>query len=156
MPTQVKKSEILLEHVLQYENDDVAERIARYNGLSFEEARVLFKDTLTFLWLTQVSGGGIAPPPIIDSGWHAFILFTKDYAEFCKKTFGGFIHHHPRRSGDLDSKGPVQKTIRMIKQNLDPSLLSDNWGWAKTQTLSLATCDDCAPEKDCNGGDECK
>lgn len=31
----------------------------------------------------------------IDDMWHTFLLFTKDYADFCEKYFGEFIHHFP-------------------------------------------------------------
>lgn len=35
------------------------------------------------------------PSKIVDEAWHEFILFTKDYAEFCKKALGKFLHHTP-------------------------------------------------------------
>jgi hypothetical protein len=27
--------------------------------------------------------------------WHEFILFTKDYSDFCEKYFGEYMHHLP-------------------------------------------------------------
>jgi hypothetical protein len=31
----------------------------------------------------------------IDSLWHQFILFTREYQDFCNRYFGKFIHHSP-------------------------------------------------------------
>jgi hypothetical protein len=38
---------------------------------------------------------------VIDEMWHAFVLFTRDYAAFCDKHFGRFIHHAPMRHAEL-------------------------------------------------------
>jgi hypothetical protein len=35
----------------------------------------------------------------IDWMWHAFVLFTVDYADFCERYFGFFIHHIPTDDG---------------------------------------------------------
>lgn len=31
----------------------------------------------------------------IDNMWHTFLLFTKDYQEFCQNYLGSFFHHEP-------------------------------------------------------------
>lgn len=35
------------------------------------------------------------PSTLADDAWHAFVLCTKDYAEFCERFFGRMIHHYP-------------------------------------------------------------
>lgn len=35
------------------------------------------------------------PSQIVDEAWHAFILFTRDYQEFCHRGFGRYLHHTP-------------------------------------------------------------
>ncbi len=36
------------------------------------------------------------PPSFdIDEVWHAHILHTQDYMEFCEQAFGYYLHHHP-------------------------------------------------------------
>jgi hypothetical protein len=35
------------------------------------------------------------PSQIADDLWHEFILYTRDYHEFCRRAFGGFLHHTP-------------------------------------------------------------
>jgi hypothetical protein len=35
------------------------------------------------------------PSQVVDTLWHEFILFTKDYQAFCDQAFGQFMHHSP-------------------------------------------------------------
>lgn len=35
------------------------------------------------------------PSQVVDDLWHEFILYTKNYESFCRKAFGGFLHHTP-------------------------------------------------------------
>ncbi len=35
------------------------------------------------------------PSQAADDLWHEFILYTRDYQEFCRRAFGGFLHHTP-------------------------------------------------------------
>jgi hypothetical protein len=44
--------------------------------------------------LTHMSRGYVTPVfQAIDEVWHAHILCTRDYADFCARNFGRFIHH---------------------------------------------------------------
>jgi len=35
------------------------------------------------------------PSQVVDLAWHEFILFTRKYQEFCRSSFGRFLHHTP-------------------------------------------------------------
>lgn len=35
------------------------------------------------------------PSHITDEAWHAFILFTREYSDFCRNAFGYYLHHTP-------------------------------------------------------------
>ena len=35
------------------------------------------------------------PSQVTDDLWHELILYTRHYDNFCKKAFGGFLHHTP-------------------------------------------------------------
>lgn len=35
------------------------------------------------------------PSQAVDTAWHEFILFTREYNNFCTKAFGKFLHHTP-------------------------------------------------------------
>jgi hypothetical protein len=35
------------------------------------------------------------PSRVADELWHEFILYTREYQRFCRRAFGGFMHHSP-------------------------------------------------------------
>jgi hypothetical protein len=35
------------------------------------------------------------PSQVTDDLWHEFILYTREYDAFCRRAFGGFLHHTP-------------------------------------------------------------
>jgi hypothetical protein len=37
-----------------------------------------------------------------DDMWHTFLLFTREYHEFCQHYFGDFFHHHPLTDEEKD------------------------------------------------------
>ncbi len=44
------------------------------------------------------------PSRIADDLWHEFILYTKQYAEFCRLAFGEFFHHTPAAAMGLQKE----------------------------------------------------
>lgn len=100
-----------IEKVLSYKNNHVTQRYEKdfpNNTLSAEEA---FDEMLKYLWLSQKLNADKKYNPTnknlafscvmhhemsnIDDMWHTFLLFTKDYMDFCHLYFGKFIHHKP-------------------------------------------------------------
>jgi hypothetical protein len=49
-----------------------------------------------------------AVDPIIDVFWHAHILHTRQYAEFCERVFGQFLHHDPLDHQDVNEVREVR------------------------------------------------
>lgn len=84
-----------------YPNPAVVQRIAKELECSLERAQVLFDDLVRFLWMSSLTNETRIPTPAIDLAWHVFLLFTKDYAEFCSKYCGGFMHHEPHRGSEV-------------------------------------------------------
>lgn len=41
------------------------------------------------------SGSLAMPSRVVDDLWHAFMLHTREYADFCTATLGRFLHHTP-------------------------------------------------------------
>lgn len=63
-----------------------------------EKAEAVWMDTKRFLYLCGWKSDNtfyMTPTTEIDKGWHEFILFTREYHDFCIKNFGEFIHHEP-------------------------------------------------------------
>jgi hypothetical protein len=48
--------------------------------------------------------GGASPLPMesaeVDEAWHAFLLFTREYEQFCRRAFSCFVHHEPAENRD--------------------------------------------------------
>lgn len=61
----------------------------------------------------------------IDNMWHTFLLFTKDYHEFCSNYLGGvFFHHEPivdMNDNHLDERYEQELTLYL-------SYIYDNLG----------------------------
>ncbi|APU17793.1 MULTISPECIES: glycine-rich domain-containing protein [Actinoalloteichus] len=60
--------------------------------------------TVTFLRLCAATspGKGYSPSPLVDIGWHCFILYTREYAAFCRQIAGRVIHHSPHDRPGVD------------------------------------------------------
>lgn len=85
---------------LSYEFDDLICRMVDKHGWTEEKARSVFGETKQFLVNAAVSRIPTAPSKDVDEVWHNFILYTIEYAEFCQRYFGKFIHHVPKRRGE--------------------------------------------------------
>lgn len=78
-----------------YKNAPVVLRFANRHEVSLERAQELFEKMKQFLANYMENPQADSPSREIDEIWHMFILHTKDYAEFCSKYFGMFLHHLP-------------------------------------------------------------
>jgi len=103
-----------LEEVLAYRNRFVVERFVDQFSVPTQAAEEIFQDMLRMLWLMAVSRvdrrnrndsvpAGIVvyrEMNVIDEMWHAFILFSREYTDFCQRFFGFYLHHVPTTSDD--------------------------------------------------------
>jgi len=46
----------------------------------------------------------------VDEAWHQFILFTRQYIDFCDRYFGRYVPHNPSNSPNVDLSRPIEKT----------------------------------------------
>jgi hypothetical protein len=77
----------------------VADRLERKGFLASDEISSAILEFKRYLALVGLGHRGIEmASPKVDEVWHAFILFTREYQEFCQAIFGEFIHHAPRTS----------------------------------------------------------
>ncbi|MGH3798379.1 MAG: glycine-rich domain-containing protein [Pseudonocardiaceae bacterium] len=54
-------------------------------------------------------GAALSPSPSVDIGWHTFLLYTQEYAEFCQGVGGFFIHHVP--DDEVAPRGPRGRAL---------------------------------------------
>lgn len=100
-----------LQDLLQYKNPNVLKLYVQNHSDNQLNAEDAFREMLKYLWLAKKHERDIKldpensdlPPRCvmlrsmreIDEMWHEFILFTKDYCEFCQEYFGEYLHHFP-------------------------------------------------------------
>lgn len=94
-----------LSDVLNYRNDRVIEKFREAYYFDRDEAAEIFRELLTWLWLAGTSEpekpcSMYHPMHVMDSMWHTFLSFTRDYAQFCERYFSRFIHHDPHTRSD--------------------------------------------------------
>ncbi|MCC2630910.1 MAG: hypothetical protein K0S38_719 [Candidatus Paceibacter sp.] len=91
-----------LDKLLALPFSPLIERMIDNHGWSEQDALQGFEDLMRYFFLCAAHKWSepFAPPPKIDEIWHAFILFTKEYRQFCFTFFGRFIEHRPRRRSD--------------------------------------------------------
>ncbi|MFI7230785.1 glycine-rich domain-containing protein [Nonomuraea angiospora] len=96
--TDVIEPHKLIDHDLF---DQLTTRIARAHNLTHEHAGRIMKQTLAFLYACAHSPGTtLTPSPEVDLGWHAFILDTHAYSDFCQRIAGRFLHHNPEEPAE--------------------------------------------------------
>lgn len=70
---------------------------AKYPDLTQKDCQLVAR-ALRHYFLAHLKSGRkfvSMPSQVADELWHEFILYTKDYALFCDKAFGQFMHHSP-------------------------------------------------------------
>jgi hypothetical protein len=88
-----------LERALAYDNEDVVRRFMSQYDISWNDADDVFQETKKWLWIvSQPDAPDMAIVDgmlIIDEMWHNFVLFTREYSQYCLERFGRYIHHLP-------------------------------------------------------------
>ncbi|ELR69395.1 hypothetical protein C900_05085 [Fulvivirga imtechensis AK7] len=94
-----------LEQLLEYENEDVLSRFLDLYNVTEGEARDILKETLKFLYISQIPGVFIPDDLlVIDEMWHNLILFTPEYHKFSQKYFSQYFHHIPARKQEKEDR----------------------------------------------------
>jgi hypothetical protein len=129
--------------------DRLTERLMKDEGHDRDHSDRVIEQTLVFLKAcAENPGATLGPSMAVDAGWHAFVLHTREYASFCARVAGRFIHHDPT-TGDSGSGGSLRRTVEALRST----------GYEVDDELwSLAVLADCADEGNCSAsgrdGDE--
>jgi hypothetical protein len=118
-PTTTEQA-VTIAEVLAYRHPGVVRRYCKDHHATPQEAEEVFREMLKWLYLCAQSaqdpeGTGCAISPEIekiDWMWHTFLLFTWDYATFCERYFGFFLHHVPNEDEDEGSAATDDETTR--------------------------------------------
>jgi hypothetical protein len=64
------------------------------------------------------------PSQVVDDAWHEFILFTRQYQQFCERGLGRFLHHTPAEAmrSPTDAQDGIKRAWRLACQRdgIDP------------------------------------
>lgn len=128
----------------------LTERIMKEENVSRNKAEKIMVSALGFLKLcADYPSKSFSPSKNVDIGWHTFIMYTRDYAEFCDKIAGRFIHHEPNDNPNTEmTSGGAIATLAFMQKNNIP-FDSDMW----VNTLNNRNTKDCddgkGPQQDC-------
>lgn len=64
------------------------------------------------------------PSQAVDAAWHEFILFTRNYRDFCRKALGRFLHHTPAEAmrTPTEAQEGIRRAWRLscAREGIDP------------------------------------
>ena len=109
-------------------------------------AERIMEQTLAFLKVSAVtSDGTLSPSTKVDIGWHTFLMYTREYADFCQQIAGRMIHHAPSDVPDAAFKpgGAARATAAMLVNGMHVD--QELWGTA-AECGDNGACNSC-----CNG-----
>jgi hypothetical protein len=88
-----------LRRALRYQNRDVVVKFARHFQVAEAESAAVFEECKKWLWLNALPDAPLLfmseATLIIDEMWHTFVLYTREYTEYCGSRFGRYVHHTP-------------------------------------------------------------
>lgn len=123
----------------------LTQRLAKDHGLDETYAARIVDQTGAFLKACADNPTtALAPSMAVDLGWHAFVLHTADYADFCQQIAGRFIHHVPsdeEGDGSQEARAVLKATVDAIRRSglaVDLEL----WAAAADCTQCHAGCSD--------------
>ncbi len=121
-------------------------KIVRDEGVDRSVAERIINESLAFLLMCAKNPAEPqVPSAMVDIGWHTFILYTKEYADFCAQHAGSFIHHTPSdEPGVHYPKGGARRTMEAMQLN---GFIVDEMLWA-----SAGDCSAYCSGDSCSGG----
>jgi hypothetical protein len=106
------------------------------------EAEELFREVKRYLVLCDLDQSRVwnMYSLRVDEAWHQFILFTRQYMEFCQRFFGRYVPHNPSNAPKVEYSRPAEKTsfkqFYSRYQELFAEPLPDLWYDESTVTLN--------------------
>ena len=122
----------------------VTDRLARrittdHPEISEATARRIVGQAAAFIAASgRFPGQSLSPSQLVDYGWHAFILHTVDYARFCERTVGGFVHHIP-----TDDGGETPGAARTTRERTLDAITATGYAIDEELWPDMADCTQC-------------
>ncbi|MEV6618225.1 hypothetical protein AB0N31_31050 [Streptomyces sp. NPDC051051] len=113
---------------------------AKFPQLTEEKADRGVGQMLAFLAACDYSDKPLSPSPLVDDFWHAFLLHTKAYREFCEEKFDRFLDHQPGYLDPEEHGGGKALRARTVDAITLAGYEIDMEFWPE---LDLAECSQC-------------
>jgi hypothetical protein len=98
--------------------DRVVHRIHKEHDVTVDQAALLVTEAEKFLRYCATATEPASPSPAVDLAWHEMILYTKEYADYCSRLAGRFIHHSPSdETGKTYAPGGAYRTFVTMTNN---------------------------------------
>jgi len=117
-------------------------RIAKENMIPLEYAGRIMDQALAFLAACARTDQPLAPSDTVDIGWHTFLLYTREYSNFCVRISGTFIHHVPNDSEEFGDATLVDTMARTTAAIAYAGFAVDDELWF-TGSAKCAKCSQC-------------
>lgn len=137
--------------VSTFVHDGVLQKYADKYGVTIDEARELFEEMKKFLYICSINPKMSTPSIPVDNMWHQFILWTKDYANYCQENFGKFIHHFPSVG---ESEENFEKAYLATRDKIENLLGINEKYWQKVEAVAKCKCNGKCSSK-CGAGGNC-
>jgi hypothetical protein len=98
----------------------------RHPELSEAQRQEVFIGLNDYFQLCRTAGKRMVamPSQAVDDAWHEFILFTRQYNQFCQGAFGRFLHHTPAEamSAPTQASEGIRRAWRLAcaREGIDP------------------------------------
>ncbi|MER5562491.1 hypothetical protein CG740_37040 [Streptomyces sp. CB01201] len=113
---------------------------AKFEDMTEEQAHRGIGQMLAFLAAGAHSPTPLSPSPLVDDFWHAFLLHTKAYQDFCEQTLGKFVHHQPGFLDKEEHGGGKALRARTVDAIASAGFVVDMDFWPE---LDIADCSQC-------------
>lgn len=108
----------LLEQILNWDLKEITNFVIIENpDIPSEQIIQATKEYKYFVYLKIITGQNlIIPTKLVDFIWHAHILHTKEYFQFCETIAGYYIHHTPELYNENKYQNAVKNISNLSKQ----------------------------------------
>ena len=110
------------------------------------EAEALFRELKRFLVLIRTNDHlqWEMCSHRVDETWHQFMLFSREYIQFCMRYFGGYVQHRPGRASATLPRPPALPSFRARYEAYYGEPLPDVWYDDKSVTPRRRVINDAA------------
>lgn len=90
--------------------------VAEHHEVTHAYAERMFTQLLIwFLAVAENPHVRLAMDATVDPAWHAFILHSQDYRDFCNIMYGEYLHHVPPAPGTSHSDEEINRTLPALR-----------------------------------------